>query len=309
MGWCGMKVNRNPWIVVLLLVLSLTLSACGTELILTPSEQPPGGAELPNSADLDIIITPPAGQQPAGNDIIITPPAGGGSGGEDIIINIFPEEYLIFLGYLEAINARPAMADFGVIEGTVVSITPGEVCPYQEEVCPIEPYPNDWGIVRLDRVLSYSSTSSGEIEPIIEQPAEGKAGEGASTSGSQGQDIIPKEQVLSMLAEGQEVTAQFVLTARPVIIRHVPGGETDFADPAGNLEGGAEDTIEQPAQPREIAYKQLPKDGGTYIFTSQVGGVEEEVQNNLPGLGAGTRFRADIQYDGILYINEYEIIP
>lgn len=289
-----MNIKYNPWIVFLPWVLSFFLAACAPQFVLTPGEQPPGGATLPTSGDLDIIISPPAGGQ---------------SGGEDIIINIFPEEYLIYQGYLEAINARPAMADVGVIEGTVVSITPGEVCPYQEEVCPIEEYPNDWGIVRVDRMLSYSPSNGEEIEPIIEQPAEDETGEEMSTSGSQGQDIIPKEQVLSIISKGQEVTTQFVLTARPVIIQYVPGGKADLAGPSGNLEGGEEDTIEQPAQPREIEYKPLPQDGSLYILTTQVGEVKEELQKKLPGLGVGTRFRADIQYDGILYIHEYEIIP
>jgi hypothetical protein len=301
-----MNIERKLKIVIIALVLTLTLAACGSGLVLTPSEQPPGGDILPTSGDLDIIITPPAGQQPAGNDIIITPPAGQQP---DIIINKFPDEYLIFQGYLEAINARPAGADFSEIEGTIISITHSEVCPYQEETCSIEPYPNDWGIVRVDRVLSHSAFSGGNNEPIIEQPAEGDEGEVTSTSGSQGQDISPKESVFSTLAEGQEVTTQFVLTSRPVIVRYVPGEKTVPFDGSSNLEGGGEDTIEQPAQPGDIVYKQLPQDDGVLIFTTQVGEVKEEVLNKLPGLEVGTRFRAMIRYDGILYINEYEIIP
>jgi len=103
-----MNVERKPWIAAISLLLTLTLAACGTGLVLTPSEQPPGGDDiLPTSGDLDIIITPPAGQPPAGK-----PPAG-----EDIIINVFPDEYLIYQGYLDVINARPGKADFGEIEG------------------------------------------------------------------------------------------------------------------------------------------------------------------------------------------------
>lgn len=295
-----MSGYHKPWIAIFSFALTFTFAACGTGPVLTPSEQPPGGDDiLPTSGDLDIIITPPAGQPPAEQ-----PPAG-----EDIIINIFPDQYLIYQTYLEAISARPVMADFGEIEGTLVSITHSEVCPYQEEDCPIKPYPNDWGIVRVDRVLTYAPFSIGAVEPILEQPAEGEAEGGSSISGSQGQDISPKEIITAALSEGQEVTTQFVLTARPVIVRYVPGGETvPFAAP-GNLEGGGEDTIEQPALPRDTIYKPLPQDGGVYIFTTQVGEVKEEVLKRLPGLEVGARFRAEIRYDGNLYIDEYEIIP
>ena len=121
--------------------------------------------------------------------------------------------------------------------------------------------------------------------------------------------INPKEKTVAALSEGQEVTTQFVLTARPVIVRYVPGGKTVPFDASSNLEGGGEDTIEQPAQPLEFESKQLPQDGGVYTFTTQVGEVKEEAQKKLSGLDVGTRFRAEIRFDGILYITEYEIIP
>jgi hypothetical protein len=299
-GWNIMIVKHKPWIAIIYLLLTLSLAACGTGLILTPSEQPLGGDDnLPTSGDLDIIITPPSGQPPAEQ-----PPAG-----EDIIVNVLPDEYHIYQGYLDVINARPGMADFGEIEGTIVSITHSEICPYPEEDCPIEPYPNDWGIVRVDRVLTYASFSGVAIEPIIEQSAEGDNEGVTSTSGSGGQDIGPKEITAAALSEGQEVTSQFVLTARPVILRFVPGEETVPFDAPNNLEGNEGDTIEQPAQPREIVYQPLPQSDDVYIFTTQFGEVKEEVQKKLSGLEVGTRFRAEIRYDGILYIYEYEIIP
>lgn len=289
-----MANESKLWVALFSLVFTFTLVACGSGPILSPSDQTPGGDLAPTSGDIDIIITPPAGQQP---------------GGDDIIINVYPEEYLIYQGYLEVINARPAAADFGEIEGTIVSITHGEVCPNQEEDCPIEPYPNDWGIVRVDRVLSYSPFSGGNNEPIIEQPAESETEGVTSTSGSQGQDISPKEITFSALTESQEVTTQFVLSARPVIVRYVPGNERVPSDTSGNIEAGGEDTVGQPAQPGEIVYKQLPREGEVYIFTTKVGNTKEEVLKKLLGLEEGTRFRAEIRYDGILYISEYEIIP
>lgn len=304
-----MNNESKPWVALFSLVFTFTLVACGSGLILTPSDQTPGGDIVPTSGDIDIIITPPAGQQTGGDDIIITPPSGQQPGGDDIIINVFPEEYLIYQGYLEVINARPAAADFGEIEGTIVSLTQAEVCPYQEEDCSIEPYPNDWGIVRVDRVLSYSPFSGGNNEPIIEQPAESEAGGETSTSGSQGQDISPKDRTFSALAEGQEVTTQFVLSARPVIVRYVPGNEMVPSDTSGNIEGGGEDTVGQAAQPGGIVYKPLPREGEVYIFTTKVDNIKEEVLKKLDGLKEGTRFRAEIRYDGILYISEYEIIP
>jgi hypothetical protein len=276
------------------LLITIALAPCESAIVQTPIKETPGNNILPTSGEPDIIISPPAGQKPEGNDIII---------------NALPEEYLIFQGYLEAINASPSLAGSGIIEGTVVSLTLGEVCPYLEEECPIDPYPNDWGIVRVDRVLSETTLGGGESESIIEQPAQSEAEGETSISGSQGQELDSRSTNNISLSEGQEVTTQFVLTARPVIVRYVPGNEFGATDFSNNLEGGADDTIKHPAQPAEIVFKELAQDEGVYIFTTKIGEENEEIRTNLPGLKVGTRFQAGILFDGILYINEYEIIP
>lgn len=282
------------WIKFISIIFLLALAACGTGLVFTPDDSTPGPVIEPTGGDQDMIISPPAGKQ---------------SGSEDIIINILPEDYLTYLCYLEAINGRPGRADLGEIEGTVVSITHGEICPHQEEDCRIEPYPNDWGIVRVDRVLALTPASGEASELIIEQPAEKDEGGIASTSGSQGQDISTKEKTVPALTDDQEVTAQFVLTARPVNVRNVPGEEMVPSDGIGIREGSGEDTVEQPAKPLDTACQPLPQDKGLYTFTTKVGGVKEVVQKKLPGLEVGTRFRAEITYNGIMYIDEYEILP
>ena len=289
-----MKKESKLWIAVLALGCAFILVACGFGDTPTPTSEPPGDDQVPTSGAPDIIITPLEDQLP---------------GGEDIIIIKYPDEYLIYKGYLEAIGGRPSAADFGEIEGRVVSIIKDEVCPYDEEVCSIEPYPSDWGIVRVDRIIWYTPYGEQGTEPIMDQHAQGDNEEARYSSGSQGVDVELKEKTPSALMEGQEVTSLFVLTARPVMVRYVPVAVIEPSAPSGNIEAGEEDTIGQSVQPGEIVYKPLPKEGDFFIFTTRVGDFTKEVVQVLNGLEEGSRFRAEIRYDGTLYISEYEIIP
>jgi hypothetical protein len=44
------------------------------------------------------------------------------------------------------------------------------------------------------------------------------------------------------------------------------------------------------------------------VFTTKIIQSPEITQKQLPGLEEGDKFRAEIKYNGILYIEEYDLI-
>ncbi len=227
-------------------------------------------------------------------------------------IMIYPEEFIIYQNYLEVIGGKPGIADTGVIEATVMSIVKTEVCPYQEERCRFEPYPNDGGVVRVDKIINYTPYAERPAGPAVEQPgeAESESPGGKTSPGYEGPAYQPKERRYEPLREGQEVQTLFLLTARPAKVRYVPMSESDEGyeslESGQPAEGAAQHTAEQPARPEEIVFNPLPKEGDLFVFTTKVGAFPSAIERVLPGLEAGSKFRAAIRHDGTLYVEEYE---
>jgi hypothetical protein len=238
----------------------------------------------------------------------------------------YPEEYLIYQDYLKTIGGVPRISDVGIIEGTIISITKSEVCPYPEEKCRIEPYPKDIGVVRIDKIIEYTSYSEQSAEQPIEQPVgeEPPAG-GKTTPGYKGEELPPPKPVeYERLQLGQEVPTSFLLTTRPVKVRYVsipPQGEPE-PGPYGPLESELEQSAEEPIgeepvehplepgeEPLPKTYKPIPREGEYFVFTTKIIEYPETSQKILPGLEIGSKFRAEIHYAGSLYIEEYEAIP
>jgi len=241
----------------------------------------------------------------------------------------YPEEYLIYQDYLGTIGGVPRVSDVGIIEGTVISITRSEACPYPEEKCRIEPYPKDIGIVRIDKIIEYTSYSEQSVgQPIEEPPGEEPSGEEPLTGGgNKGEEppLPPKPIEYERLQVGQEVPTSFLLTTRPVKVRYVsipPTGEPE-PGPHGALEletgqsaeepVGEKSSVEYPLEPGEEplpkTYKPIPREGKYFVFTTKIIGYPETSQKILPGLEIGSKFRAKIHYAGSLYVEEYEIVP
>ena len=246
------------------------------------------------------------------------------SGTPEIII--YPEEYIIYQDYLKTIGGKPRISDIGTVEATIISITKTEVCPDEIDFaseptepieCSIEPYPKDFGIVRIDRIINYTPHSEQNMEPIIEQPSEGKPSEGGettTTSGYEGPGYSPKPKPpieYEPLKEGQEVQTLFLLTVSPAKIRYVPINESTGGMESIQLpEGDTQQTVSHQVGPEKKIFKPIPKDGDYFVFP-KIGkfpepGVTEKI---LHGLEIGSKFRAGIWYDGsLLYVEEYEVI-
>jgi len=238
---------------------------------------------------------------------------------EEPAMMMIPEEFVIYLDYLGVIGSKPGISDSGTIEATVRSITKTEVCPDKIEPfapepteCSSEPYPKDIGIVRIDKLITYTPYSEREH---LEQP--GPGGEGPSeegmTPGYRGEDLPkPKLPEYEPLQEGQEVSTHFLLTARPANVRYAPIPEPE-PSPHGPMESAqskdilSEQNISHKSEPKERMFKPIPKDGNYYVFTTKYG-FPEALEKNLPGLEVGSKFRAEIWYDGSLYVEEYEVI-
>ena len=235
---------------------------------------------------------------------------------------IIPEEFGIYLDYIKTIGGKPRISDIGTIEATVISITKTEVCPDEIDPfapepteCSIEAYPKDLGIVRVDKIINYTAYSEQAVEPAIEQPSEGESIEERETTPSyEGSEYLskpnlPERKEYEPLQEGQEVQTFFLLTVRPAKIRYVPINESEGGMESAQLaEEDTQQTASQQVEPEKKIFKPIPKEGNYYIFTTKIGNFYGIIEKNLPGLEIGTKFRAEIYYDGSLYIKEYEVI-
>jgi hypothetical protein len=215
-----------------------------------------------------------------------------------------PEEFTIYQDYVQVIGGKPQrIRDKGVIEATVISLTRTEVCPYQEETCIIEPYPKDIGIVRIDKIINYTPYSEQTAEPV-EQPSRDSLPE----NGNKGTEYPSKPKPeYAPLKEGQEVQALFLLTVRQTKIRYIPVNESEGSRESLQLPEENK-TVGQKASPGSKTFKPIPKDGNYFVFTTKIGKFSGIIEKILPGLEVGSKFRAEIYYDGSLYIEEYEII-
>ena len=239
---------------------------------------------------------------------------------------MIPEEFVIYQDYIDAIGGKPGIRDIGTIEATIISITKTEVCPDKTDPfapepteCSIEPYPKDLGIVSVDKIINYTSYSEQPVEqleqpnPSGEEPSEEGTTPGYRGNGYRGEDIPkPKLPEYEPLQEGQEVSTHFLLTARPAKVRYAPIPEHE-PSPHGPMEPAQSEDIssEQPmshkSEPGKKIFKPIPKAGIYYVFTTKYG-FPETIEKNLPGLEVGSKFRAEIWYDGSLYVEEYEVI-
>jgi hypothetical protein len=223
---------------------------------------------------------------------------------------VYAAEFTTYMMYLEVIGARPRQADAGTIEATVESLQRAEVCPYQdEETCRIDPYPCDWGVVRIDKIISYTPYAETSLASEEEGQAQSELPQRQTSPEYQGPESQPAKQKTEPLDEGQAVEALFLLTTRPTKVRYVPAGTSEGIESMEYTEPGAGDTVAHPVEPGKAVFIPIPRDGQYYVFTTKVGDYAVPIETILPGLEVGSRFRAKIRYDGILYVEEYELVP
>lgn len=279
--------RERQWGALLWPALALALAAC----------LPAAGPEEASSA-------PPA---PARATL---PPASVLSSGEPAgEMAIHPQGLVTYQAYLDVIGGRPGPADSATVEATVVSLHHEEVCPYRDqEQCPIEPYPRDWAMVRIDAMREH--VPYGSAGPPAEGAQPGSESPGEETSPQyRGAESAPAQKAVPPLREGQEVQALFLLTARPAQARYEPAAVSGGLEAAQGTGPGTGETQEQPLGPAQRAFPPLTTRGGRYVFVTRIGDYAAPVEILLPGLEAGDRFRARVRYDGILYVKEYELLP
>jgi len=197
--------------------------------------------------------------------------------GEMAMMPEYPEEYIIYQDYIATIRSEfttlipgiiatpvPIVSDTGTIEATVLSITKDNVCPYPEEKCRIEPYPKDIGVVRIDKIIDYTTYS----EQTVEQPTEQQSGaeplgEGKTTPGYKGKEL-PKQKSLGYepLQAGQEIPTNFLLTTRPAKIRYVsiPPANGSQPGPYGPLESEIEQSSRGPVEEESVEHLVPPSE-------------------------------------------------
>ena len=226
---------------------------------------------------------------------------------EITLIPQYPEDFVIFQDYIQVIGGQPRIKDVGIIEATVISITKSDVCPYQEEKCSIQPYPKDIGIVRIDKIIDYKSYFEQTSQRQIEQISNISEG-GQTTPEYRGQDLPQKQPTYKSVSVGQEVPTIFILTTGPAQVVYTSIAPTNLS--GDGLE--SEQTVARQISGSEVppkTYKPIPKQGGYYVFTTKIIQYPQTSARTLPGLNVGNKFRAEILYDGTLYVEEYQIIP
>ena len=252
-------------------------------------------------------MVPPAGgntEQPSeqpvpAQDISIAP--------ADMVI--YPNEYIAYQKYLDVIRGRPGMADSAVIEATVTSILSGEVCPYQEEACTIEPYPDDWGTVTVDRIIEYLPFGEHGSQPAEAQTGGIQTSEEKTAPGYTGAEGQPGSVKYEPLQPGQEVQTHFLLTARPAKVRRLSTTGSEGMESAQSPGGDAGQLVVHQVGPGDTTFEPIPREGDHFVFSILATDALDSGEIVLPGLTIGSRFRARVQYDGTLYVQEYEPIP
>lgn len=232
----------------------------------------------------------------------------------------YPKEYTTYQDYLQAIgegfSATPKYFDTGVIEATVISLTNSDVCPSTTgETCNIEPYPNDYATVRIDRIVSYSPYAEQTASQPVEQPNRTLSEDsGSTTPGNMGVDY-PQQKVpeIARLQEGQNASTHFILTARPVKVRYVsvePENGGLESQQTASRNSDLTQTVTHTTEPGKKIFEPILKESGYFVFTTKIVPYPETSQKILSGLKVGDKFRANIKYDGAtIVVGEYEIIP
>jgi hypothetical protein len=236
---------------------------------------------------------------------------------EDQELFSVPEEYIIYQDYLQKIGGKPdRVYDQGVIEATVLSISKTDICPYNEENCSIEPYPKDMGKVKIDKILSYIPYSEISEKTSEQSSSDTVSGDTVSreentSSGNKGIDYPSKpRQEYTFLKEGSEYQAVLILSSRPAKIRYVPLEEDENPEEPLEMEVTASEntTIYKKVENGNKIFKPIIRENNYFIFTTKIGKYPAIIEKILPGLEIGSKLRADVYYDGTLYIGEYELI-
>lgn len=282
----------------ILFMVAILALACGCTF---PKQQPttPVAASVLSPTAVDDSEQPSTATPPPGGDIAIGP-------GEMIT---YPDEYLAYQKYLDVIGGRPGKPDMAVLEATVISLLRSEICPYQEESCRIEPYPSDWGMVRVDKILEYSSYGDPALESPVDQPSEGVPATAKTAPQHVGSQPQSKAAPFEALKEGQEVQTLFLHTTRPAKVMCVTTGTLDTQEEGQPSEEAAQETTEHRVQPGETVFDPIPREANYYLFAARTGECVDTSDRVLPGLEVGSRFRAKVRYDGTLYVEEYAIVP
>jgi hypothetical protein len=223
---------------------------------------------------------------------------------------LYPEGFAAYQAYLDLIGGRPRQADEAIIEATVESLQRSELCPYPDEgECRVEPYPSDWGVVRIDKLVSYTPYAVTVPASPQEGQASGNAPQGETSPQYRGPESQPTKQKTGSLDEGQAVQALFLLTTRPAKARYLPASASEGTEAMLVTEPGAGDTVAHSVEPGEAVFNPIPREGQYYVFTAGIGDYAAPVEVILPGLEVGDKFRAKIRYDGVLYVEAYELVP
>ena len=223
---------------------------------------------------------------------------------------IIPKGYDIYQTYLDATNGRAPRATSGVIEGTILILNRGEMCPYAEEKCSVTPYPLDTGIVLIEEILEYTRYEDRPLNPV--EASSESEGEVTGSEQNIGQGIEIERRSVPDFAVGQEVEARFLLTASPATVKYEP------ISPQVDSEAQSQpdptvleiEVITEGGELRslEAHYPPIPRANGLPIFTIQIGNFQSPIEKLMPGLQEGARFRAKFDYTGILFIEEYELL-
>ena len=206
-----------------------------------------------------------------------------------------PPDLTLFQEYLDVIRDPSRDSIDFIIEGTIISVQQTELCPYQEENCSIPPYPNDWGLVRVDAIMA----DPGTADKVSESVASSSDREEDVRTTEQNLGVDSSDEIKSPVEVGQEVQAQFLLTTRPAVARWIP------AIPEDNNREQAESS--ESAVAPASGFRPIPLEDGRYVFTIGVSSSDQIEEVVLPGLKAGDRFRAAVNYDGIARIMVYEL--
>lgn len=204
-------------------------------------------------------------------------------------VSVMPPELLAYEQYKKIVDTNRGPATTMTIQATVLQLNLDETCPYPEAECPIPPYPNHGGIIRLDNVT------------YDEMPAEGasEADGGSSsqtTAPNQGGGAV-EDKSLPTVQVGAEVKTQFLLTAQPAVARRIPVTTAD-----NDLEGAT-------APDGASEYPPLVEENGRYIFTIGTTTDPTVVDIELPGLAINDRFQATVRYDGTIQVITYTLLP
>ena len=164
------------------------------------------------------------------------------------------------------------------LEATILSIIINDYCPVDEQPCPIDTNPDDWGEIKIDKIVEYQGSWWNDSR-VHYQP----------------------------LVEGEVRKIKFGYSTRPAKIKCVEYSNQISNQYSNENKSESSDIVEPAKPPENETVRLIPREDGFFVFDYLTGKCPPE--RILHGLKEGNKIRFNSAYQAnSLRVFDYEII-